>query len=110
MVTEPEPFFTSTPLMGTLDAESENNWGAKHTLKNVLDNTLEEEVVIWETGRPETNLPPFLTGEYDEAHDREEFIQHLKLFLHAIPPYNDDHNQCWNWIEETALDSEVADI
>ena len=83
---------------------------SKHSLTHIPDNTLDDDVVIWEMESPETELPMFLSVEYNQDTDREMFIQELKGFLKPIPPYNDDHNQFWEWLQMEATDSDVADI
>ena len=107
---EPEPWFSSTPLMGNVTGVEESDLDNNHHLTDLLDNTLAKKVVVWETDRPPFDLPVFLQEESHGPQTRQLFIERLQEYLKVIPPLNDSHIAFWKWLKEDATDVQVKEL
>ena len=77
-----------------------------HRLVDILDNSLPKHVVIWETHRPQHDVPDFLAPEKT----RREFVNGLKCHLQAVPPFDNRHSRFWEWMKSTADTSQLEEI
>ena len=104
---EKPQLYTATRLMGSGAVDIGDN---KHKLKPILDNTLPESVIVWETERPDNNIPNFLHCNLETDADRRHFIGDLKTYLKPIPPFNNSHSDFWKWLETQSSDSQVREL
>ena len=103
---EKTSWYICHPLMGS---NGETDKDKMYHLVDILDDTLEKEVVIWETERPRFDLPSF-PHTFENEDDKSEFICKLQECLKEVPPFNDNQLSFWNWLRSEATWEQMEEL